>query len=429
VWEWIRKLFRRRPEPIVWRVKDDGIACDAVNVGPPPTVKVDKGDPYKRKGWVNFLIAKETVDALGKTSAKEGVSPKVVVRALFEMFEGWSEADKKAFCWNCLLAGVQDAPQETIEDQSLEELEMKAKLQVEQLEARECPAVTASFAGGVLTVVGDNAANQIVVDDADLDGAIEVTDGGVAVAITGGAPLTALTSRINISTFGGDDTVSVTANVNVRDANGVLVRSPDTQILLGAGDDYSITRNGGIVGGLAGVVNGLVVGPVVGNSFVDAGSGNDFVDSGLGNDTIFLGVGNDTYRWLPGTLTDFVDGGKGRDVSIIVGNSNQGDVFNLSVGADGILTFSRTNLIQFQVFHTDIEGAVLMPGSGDDTVNVGTLDGSGVQTVTIDGGDGADTINVAAQRQARVTVVADPADLVNLDAAFASLPRGPKGRK
>ncbi len=421
MWEFFKRLFKRKPTQTVYLRRVD----EAVPKG---NFKVDRSDPLKRKGWVNFLILKETVDCLGKTSAKEGVSPKVVVRALFEMFEGWSEEDKKAFCWNCQLAGVPDADQSNIVDVTLEELEVKSTLHVEQLEARDCPAVTASFAGGILTVVGDNAANIIVVDDVDLDGAIEVFDGGVAVAVSGGTPLTTLTTRINISTFGGDDSVSVGSGVNVRDANGGLLRSPDTQILLGAGDDYSITRNGGIVGGLAGVVNGIVVGPVVGNSFVDAGSGNDFVDSGLGNDTILLGVGNDTYRWLPGTLTDFVDGGRGMDTSIIVGNNGQGDVFNLFVGADGLLTFNRSNLIQFSVFHTDIEGATLLPGSGDDTVNVGSLDGTGVQTVSIDGGAGVDVINVAAQRQARVTVAPDAADVVNLDAVFAGMPGRGRGR-
>lgn len=113
MWKWLRRLFRVEQPPVTYlrRVED----------GPPPGVKVDRSDPYRRKGWCNFLLPKELVDCLGETSAKEGVSPKVAVRALFEMFASWPEHNKKKFCWECLLRGVDDVDDGPIEDVYLSE--------------------------------------------------------------------------------------------------------------------------------------------------------------------------------------------------------------------------------------------------------------------------------------------------------------------
>src|SRR5262245_32792724 len=48
---------------------------------------------------------------------------------------------------------------------------------VEALEGRDCPTVTATFALGVLTVVGDGGPNQVVVSEVG-GGAVQVTGDG-----------------------------------------------------------------------------------------------------------------------------------------------------------------------------------------------------------------------------------------------------------
>jgi Ca2+-binding RTX toxin-like protein len=291
----------------------------------------------------------------------------------------------------------------------------------ELLETRECPAVLATLSAGVLTVIGDQAANTILVSDQGADGILDVTSDGQAVTIQGGVASKDAVATIRISGQGGDDDLRVDASVNTLDAAGLLARSPDVVLQGGKGNDTLATTNGGIVGGLAGVVNGVVVGPVVGNAFLDGGAGNDLLFSGLGNDVIRGGKGADTYVWLPGTLTDSVDLGAGQDTGVIVGNDGAADAFVLGQDADGQVVFQRTNLVNFTVFFDNTETISLQPGTGDDSVVVNNLDGTDVKRVQIDGGDGADSISVARQRRVQVSVAPDPADLVLLDQAFGLL--------
>lgn len=420
------RLFRRRPKfpTLVWRHGQPRPAL-------PPGWEWAK-PPKSPSGWVNLHVRREALEALGETSVKRGLAPAAIVNALFEMFAAWTEEEKRAFVWQYLLAGVgpSEGPIEDAylpSDNSREEPEVKPQL--EQLEARDCPAVTASFNAGVLVVVGDANANEIRVADRDNNNLLEVYSGGEQVAITGPhTPDRTATSLIYISGLGGNDSLIVESSVNTLDAAGVLARSPDVQLIGGDGDDFLQQQAGGIVGGLNGVVGGVVVGPVVGNAYYDGGNGNDTLISGFGNDVILGGRGNDLYVWPPGTLTDRVDLGSGTDTANIIGNNGAGDSFNLFVNGAGELVFTRDNLVNFTVFLTDPEVVGLFPGSGDDTVKVGKLNGTGVKVVNIDGGAGADDIQVARQKNAAIRVVADPLDVVNLDAVFAEMGSGNSGK-
>jgi hypothetical protein len=86
----------------------------------------------------------------------------------------------------------------------------------EPLEARWLCAVTATFAGGVLTVVGDANANAITVSR-DAAGALRVNNG--AVAIAGPAATVANTQLINVSGSGGSD------NLALDETNGPLPKA------------------------------------------------------------------------------------------------------------------------------------------------------------------------------------------------------------
>lgn len=268
------------------------------------------------------------------------------------------------------------------------------RLVLEQLESRLVPATQAIFNSGILTVLGDNAANQIVVA-ADASGNLQVTDRGQAVAIQGNP---SLATRANLQTVvidggAGNDRISTDRSLNTMGPGG-LVFAPDAILLGGKGDDTIAPMHGGIVGGLAGVVNGVVVGRVVGNCFMDGGQGDDFLQSGFGNDTMLGGQGDDNYLWPPGTLTDFWDGGQGDDTVTIIGNDNAGDAFSLTADGRDVL-FRRLNLVQFSVSITNTETVALLPGSGDDTVVIGELAGvAKLKKVQVDGGAGSDTIDV-----------------------------------
>ncbi|MBN9117906.1 MAG: hypothetical protein J0I06_01860 [Planctomycetes bacterium] len=128
------------------------------------------------------------------------------------------------------------------------------------------------------------------------------------------------------------------------------------------------------------------------------GAGDDFLDSGFGNDQMFGEGGNDTMRWLPGTLVDTFDGGSGNDTAIVVGNdNNQGDAFRLDADpTTGGALFQRTNLVPFKIGITTTENVVMQTQSGDDSITVTALAGTGVKSVTMDGGSGNDTLDGSA---------------------------------
>jgi Ca2+-binding RTX toxin-like protein len=91
---------------------------------------------------------------------------------------------------------------------------------------------TATFANGVLSVVGDSDATAIEVSR-DPAGVILVNDGTVGVA--GGSPTTATTILIQVSGHGGDDVISLD------EANGALPRAN----LSGGSDQDTLTGGSG----------------------------------------------------------------------------------------------------------------------------------------------------------------------------------------
>lgn len=289
---------------------------------------------------------------------------------------------------------------------------LSAKLELLDLEGRWTPAVTAFYGAGILSVFGDSANNTIAVG-ADAAGNLTVTSDGAAVPIRSflGSPTRDAVALITIDGGNGNDRLTTDASLNTV-VNGSLAKSPQAVLLGGRGNDFLQVGHGGIVGGLAGVdANGVVVGPVVGNSYMDGGAGNDTLVSGFGNDVMLGGAGDDSYLWPPGTLTDFWDGGSGNDTATIVGNDTflspdpAADAFSLTAG-NGRVLFQRTNLVQFSVLMAGTENIVLRPGAGDDVVTIGDLSGArGLKSVTVDAGAGNDTVDGSLQA-ARSVVMA-----------------------
>jgi Ca2+-binding RTX toxin-like protein len=276
-------------------------------------------------------------------------------------------------------------------------------LQVEQLETRLVPAVYANFAAGVLTVLGDSAANSIAVS-ADANGGLQVSNNGNAVNIRtyGATPDVAATNLITIDGRAGNDTITTARSLNVLDGAGKLASSPNTFVWGGDGHDLITIGHGGFLGGVIG-------GPTAGNAFVDGGRGNDTINSGFGNDTILGGAGDDTYFWLPGTLTDSFDGGTGNDTAVIIGNNNADDVFALVGQSDGTVRFDRVNLVPFTVLIDNAETISLLPGSGNDTVIIGDLTGAAdLVRVLVDGGAGDDVIDASGNRNTGVVLLLSP---------------------
>jgi Ca2+-binding RTX toxin-like protein len=277
------------------------------------------------------------------------------------------------------------------------------RLQVDQLEDRLAPAVTAFFFNGILLIAGDGAADNILVADANKDGVIEVTDNDIGVAISGGTPTKANTASVVINAGDGNDTITLDKTLNTLDANGKLAFAP-TAALTGDGGNDTITVNtGGFIGGLLG-------NPIVGNTSMHGGAGDDTLNSGFGNDVMEGNDGNDTLRWLPGTLNDDFEGGNGIDNAVIIGNGGtSGDALQLSAKGTRLL-FQRTNLVPFAVGIGTCETVTLNPdgdtGAGADTVTIKNLTGvANLQQVVVNLGGGNDTLNAGAQANAAVRVI------------------------
>lgn len=132
----------------------------------------------------------------------------------------------------------------------------RVTLSLSALEAREVPAVTASFipSAGVLSVFGDNLDNTITVSR---DAAGDILVNGGAVKMLGGTPTVANTAQIQVFGQAGNDVISLD------EANGAL---PQALLLGGAGND---TITGGD-----------------GNDVLIGGSGQDVLDGGTGDNIL-----------------------------------------------------------------------------------------------------------------------------------------------
>src|SRR5919197_3045710 len=168
-------------------------------------------------------------------------------------------------------------------------------------------ATTATFNSGVLTVSGDSADNSIVISR---DAAGRILVNGGAIAVVGGTPTVANTSRIRV--FGLDGQDAITLN----EANGPL---PAANLFGGAGND-TVTGGSGSdqLFGQAG--NDTLVGKG-GNDLLFGGSDNDTLTGGDRDDQVFGQAGNDRIVWNPGDDTDLNEGGTENDVIEVNGGN------------------------------------------------------------------------------------------------------------
>ncbi len=138
---------------------------------------------------------------------------------------------------------------------------------------------------------------------------------------------------------------------------------------------------------------------------VDLGDGNDTINMGLGDDTIEGGPGNDTFHQTLSTFntTKTIDGGPGNDVLTIDGTPGD-DNFKFSMAAnhkDLIVQYTNPGagsaVVQtvYKDFDTaSIEQIVVSGYFGDDTFQIDESNGAIPATLTFQGGDGNDAIQL-----------------------------------
>ncbi|MEM7770395.1 MAG: calcium-binding protein, partial [Cyanobacteria bacterium P01_A01_bin.37] len=125
-----------------------------------------------------------------------------------------------------------------------------------------------------------------------------------------------------------------------------------------------------------------------------AGAGDDIVVGQRGNDTADLSAGDDRFIWNNGDGSDFINGGAGFDVTQVNGADAAGDEFDLSQ-VNGQAIFNRLNLGLFTLTNEEIEQFEINGQGGDDSLTVGDLTGSTVQSVVFSGGEGNDFLNAS----------------------------------
>lgn len=204
--------------------------------------------------------------------------------------------------------------------------------------------------------------------------------------------------------FGDDGTADQTFDRTTFDAIDVFLLGGDDQFRVdqanGAFADEALTVDGGagddtILGG-------------DGNETLIGGAGSDFVDGNRGHDTALLGSGADTFRWDPGDGSDDIDGGSGMDT--LVFNGAAGDE-RMSLSADGTRSVFLRDPGAVRMNMDEVEQLDVHALGGADRIIVGDTSGTGlrqanldlsaagaadgqVDTVTVDGTEGADRVNV-----------------------------------
>jgi hypothetical protein len=168
--------------------------------------------------------------------------------------------------------------------------------------------------------------------------------------------------------------------------------------------------------------------------------GHDQINGGAGDDIIFAQEGNDTITYNVGDGRDFVHGGSepagGGDTLIVNGDGNTQDFFletaasyNARINPD--YTGTAEALVSdgsgtIMVEMTEIESVTINGGGGADTLTVsGDFSGTSIlnSTIIFNAGDGADTLDLTNRVDNR-RVVADggnDADLVKLSFAYSEV--------
>jgi Ca2+-binding RTX toxin-like protein len=261
---------------------------------------------------------------------------------------------------------------------------------------------------------GDGAADTVTLNGTNGDDNVRMFGQGTSLTVIG------FHAQVNIT---GTDGATDSLVVNGLDGNDGLDAS---NVAAGV---MNITLDGG-----AG--NDSLFGSA-GNDVLIGGDGNDFIQGDGGDDTLIGGAGDDIFLWNPGDGSDTIFGGDGNDQLLFFG-SNASENFNLSANGAGALFTRDVGNVTMSLF--GLEDVELRTEGGSDTVAVGDMTGTGVSavgitlhgpgsvpageadSVTVNGTQGADTINVGgAEGALRVTGLAALVAIFGDDATQDSL--------
>ncbi len=234
---------------------------------------------------------------------------------------------------------------------------------------------TASFALGVVTVVGDGQDNAITISR-DAAGKILVNGGGVPIA--GGTPTVANTRSISVIGVGGNDTIALV------ETNGAL---PRANLIGGAGND--VLTGGSGADTLIGQAGNDTAAGKGGQDLLFGGADNDVLAGGDANDQVFGEAGNDRMVWNPGDDTDLNEGGPNAD-TVEVNGGNGAEQFTTTANGTRV-RFDRVTPAPFSIDIGTSEALTVNGNGGDDTFSAtGNL--AALIAITVDGAAGNDRL-------------------------------------
>jgi Ca2+-binding RTX toxin-like protein len=268
---------------------------------------------------------------------------------------------------------------------------------VNDLSGTDVSAVNVDLAGTLGGATGDGQADRVVINGSGGNDAIKVSGDTSSVAVSGLSALVAIRHQepgdaLAVNGLGGNDTI---------DASGLAAATISLTLDGGAGNDTLAGSNG---------IETLLGGD--GNDSIDGNAGNDSIDGNGGNDLALLGAGDDTFVWDPGDGSDTIEGQDGTD-RLLFNGANVDERVALSANGKR-LTFLRdpgrvtmdtagVERVDFNalggadvVFVDDLSGTDVSDVNLDLAATVGGASGDGqADSVTVDGTNGDDTINVS----------------------------------
>ncbi len=261
-------------------------------------------------------------------------------------------------------------------------------INVNDLTGTDATQVDINLAGTIGGSSGDAAADTVTVNGSAAANTISIIGAGTSVSITG------LPALVNITNAeGANDALTV----NGQGDNDTIIA---TTVPAGV---IKLTLDGG-----AG--NDTLNGSQGADTFF-GGDGADFVFGDNGNDVAFLGNGDDVFQWDPGDGNDTIEGQANFD-ELRFNGSNASENYNIAANG-GRLLLAR-DVANVTTDMDDVEKIRINLLGGNDTIIVGDLTGTdatsidlrlgasggggdgGSDSVTVNGTNGTDTINVTA---------------------------------
>lgn len=302
---------------------------------------------------------------------------------------------------------------------------------------------TIDVGGGVNTIIYNSTGFG-----ADIINSFDATGGTPAnqdrIDLSGlGITAANFANRVFESASGGNTIITIRGNGPASTIQGTIqingVNNAGIDI-----SDFTLATAGNVINGAAagqthnGTAGADTINALGGNDTVNAGAGNDVVNGGTGNDTLNGDAGDDTFNWNANNATatslansdgrDIVNGGtegQAGDTFVITGNSAVAETYRIYTraawdalaGNNGASLNAATEIVITRGANTDFATSVIAelreieeiringvdpsgPGSaGGDTFQViGDFSATSLRlnTITIDGGAGDDTIDISA---------------------------------